>query len=104
VRVNLVVIAFDCANERFGHSIALRAFNRRRSRFKADVTGEVAGLAGNITTAVIGEQFNDERQAIDPVEPMLDGSHHQVTLIFAFDTTCGSEEARSLAITAVQGG
>ena len=42
------------------------------------------------------------RQTIDPTEPMLNGSHHQVTHILAVDAACGGEEAHGLAITAVQ--
>ena len=43
-----------------------------------------------------------ERQTIDPAEPMLNGSHHQVTHVLASDAACGGEEAHGLAITAVQ--
>jgi hypothetical protein len=53
-RADAGVIAFDCANEGFGRSIALRTFDGRRSWFKADVTSEAAGIAGNVATAVIG--------------------------------------------------
>jgi hypothetical protein len=32
----------------FGHSIALRTFDRRRSSFETDVTSEAAGVAGDV--------------------------------------------------------
>ena len=35
-------------------------------------------------------------------EPMLDGSHHQVTHVLAADAAGGGEEAHGLAITAVE--
>lgn len=96
------VVALDRTNEGFGHSITLRTFDRRCSRFKADVASEATSVASDVTTAVVGEPFDGQRQTIDPTEPMLNGSHHQVTHILAFDPACGGEETHSLAITAVQ--
>ena len=43
-----------------------------------------------------------KRQMVHPAEPMLDGSHHQVTHVLSSDAACSGEEAHSLAITAVQ--
>jgi hypothetical protein len=44
LRIDADVIAFDGADEGFSHSIALRAFDGRRSRFKPDVASEAAGI------------------------------------------------------------
>jgi hypothetical protein len=52
--------------------------------------------------AIVGEPFDGERQAIDPTEPMFDGSHHQVTHVPASDAARSGEEAHSFTITAVQ--
>ena len=102
-RTDADIVAFDRADEGFSHSIALRTFDRRRSRFKADVASEAAGIASDIATAIVGKPFDGDRQTIDPAEPMLDGSHHQIAHVLASDTACGSEEAHGFPITAVQG-
>ena len=97
------VVTLDGADEGFCHSVALRTFDRRRSRFKADVASEAASIAGDIATAVVGEPFDGDRQTIDPAEPMLDGSHHQVPHIITADAACSGQEAHGFPITAVQG-
>jgi len=47
------VVAFDRADERFSHSVALWTFDRRRSRFKPDVASEAAGITCNVAAAVV---------------------------------------------------
>jgi hypothetical protein len=41
-RTDADIVAFDRADEGFSHSVALRTFNGRRSRFKTDVASEAA--------------------------------------------------------------
>jgi hypothetical protein len=45
------VVAFDRADEGFSHSVALRTFDRRRSRFKPDVASEAADITCNVAAA-----------------------------------------------------
>jgi hypothetical protein len=85
----------------FGHSIALWTFDRRGSRFEADVASEAACLAGEVTAAIVGQPLDGDRQAIDRAEAMLDGSEHQITNVIAADTAGGGEETHGLAITAI---
>src|ERR1700722_14778245 len=59
-------------------------------------------IGSNVAAAIVGEPFDGERQAIDPTEPMFDGSHHQVTHVLASDAARSGEEAHSFTITAVQ--
>ena len=73
-RADADVVAFDCADEGFCHSIALRTFDGRRSRFRTDVVSEAARVAGNVAAAVVRQPFGGDRQAADPAEPMLDGA------------------------------
>jgi hypothetical protein len=42
------IVAFDCADQGFSHSIALRTFDGRRSRFKPDLASEAAGITCNV--------------------------------------------------------
>ena len=71
-RADADVIAFDCANKSFCHSIALWTFDGRRSRFKADIASEGAGIASDIATAIVAKPFDGVRQAIYRTEPLLD--------------------------------
>ena len=96
------IVAFDCADEGFCHSIALRTFNGRRSWFETDVASEAARIAGNVAAAVVRQPFDGDRRAVDPAEPMLDGGYHQVTHVVAGDAARGSEEAHGFPITAIE--
>ena len=42
------VVAHDRANACFGHSIALRTFERRRCSFKTDAAREAVGIASDV--------------------------------------------------------
>ena len=101
-RTDANIVTFDRTDESFGHSIALRTFDWRRSRFEADVASEPACLVGDVTAAIIGQPLDGDRQAIDQAEAMLDGSDHQITNVLAADAARGSEEAHGLAITAIE--
>src|ERR1700751_5762895 len=63
---NADIVAFDCADEGFSHSIALRTFDGRRSWFKPDVASEAAGITCNVAATVVGQPFDGDRQAVDP--------------------------------------
>src|SRR5262249_23575351 len=43
-------------------SIALWTFDRRGSRFEADVASEAACLAGEVTAAIVGQPLDGDRQ------------------------------------------
>jgi hypothetical protein len=101
-RTDADVVAFDRAHESFSHSVALWTFDRRRSGFETDGASEAAGIASDVAAAVVGEPFDGRREAIEPAEPMLNGSHHQVTHVLACDAARGGEQAHGFAITAVQ--
>jgi hypothetical protein len=89
-------------HEGFGHSIALWTFDRRGSRFQADVASEAACLAGEVTAAIVDSHSLGARQAIDGAEAMLDGSEHQITNVLAADAAGDGEETHGLAITAIE--
>src|SRR5262249_61456471 len=91
---------FDRADEGFGPSFALWAFDWRGFGFEADVASKAACLAGEVTAAIVGQPLDGDRQAIDRAEAMLDGSEHQITNILAADAAAGAEETHGLAITA----
>jgi hypothetical protein len=71
---NADIITLDRADEGFGHSIALWTFDRRGSRFEADVASEAACLAGEVTAAIVDSHSMGARQAIAGAEAMLDGA------------------------------
>jgi hypothetical protein len=52
------VVALEGSDERFGHSVALRAFDGCGSRDQADVAGEAAGVVRGVATAVIGQPLD----------------------------------------------
>jgi hypothetical protein len=41
-RIDAHKVSLDCPYERFGHSVALRAFDRRRPQLETDAAGEAA--------------------------------------------------------------
>ena len=96
------VVTFDGADEDFSHSIALPAFDRRCSTFKPDVPSEATGITSDVAAAIIGQPFDRDGPAIDPAEPMFDGSYHQVAHVVAGDAARGGQEAHGFPITAVQ--
>ena len=60
-RTDADVVAFDRANERFSHSVALRTFDGRRSWFETDVASEAAGITCNVAATVVGQPFDGDR-------------------------------------------
>ena len=48
-RTDADIVTLDGADDGFSHSIALWTFDRRGSRFEADVASEAACLAGEVT-------------------------------------------------------
>ena len=60
------------------------------------------GITSDVAAAVIGQPFDRDGQAIDPAEPMFDGSHHQVAHVVAGDAARGGQEAHGFPITAVE--
>src|SRR5262249_61155094 len=101
-RTDADIVTLDRADEAFGHSIALWAFDWRCRRFEAEVASKAACLAGEVTAAIVGQPLDGDRQAIDRAEAMLDGSEHQITNILAADAAGGGEETHGLAITAIE--
>ena len=101
-RTDADIVTLDRADEGFGHSIALWAFDWRCSRFEAEVASKAACLAGEVTAAIVGQPLDGDRQAIDRAEAMLDGSEHQITNVLAADAAGGGEEAHGLAVTAIE--
>jgi hypothetical protein len=64
--------------------------------------GESARIASDVAATVVGQPFDDNRQAIDPAEALLDGRHHQVSHVVTRDAACGGEEAHGFPVTAVE--
>jgi hypothetical protein len=77
------------------HSIALRTFDGRSSRFKTDGGGR---SCSGVAAAIFGQSLDGDRQTLDPAEPRppLDPA-----IVFA-DAGCRDEEAHSFSTTAVQ--
>jgi hypothetical protein len=71
-RIDVHVVTLNRTDEGFGHSIALRTSDWRRSRFEADVASELACLASNVTAAIVGQPLDGDRHPIDQPEAMLD--------------------------------
>ena len=65
-RAHANIVALNRTDKCFGRSIALWTFDWRRSRFETDVTSEAAGLAGDVTAAIVGQPLDGDRQAIGP--------------------------------------
>jgi hypothetical protein len=69
---------------------------------RPNVASEVARIAGHVAAAVVRQPFDGDRQAVDPAEPMLDGSHHQVAHVVAGDAARGGEEAHGFPVTTIE--
>src|SRR5690606_24224884 len=85
------------------HSIRLRAFDRGGDRQQADLAGEAAGVAGDVTRAVITQPFDGLRQPIDEAEAVLDGGDHEIAHILSLDTLRGGDMAHGFAVATVEG-
>src|SRR5215203_5243007 len=96
------VVAFQRADERLGHSVRLRADERRGARDEADLAGEAAGLASEVAAAVVGPPLDRAGQAVHPTEAMLDGGDHEVADILARDAAGRGDEAHGFTVAAVQ--
>src|SRR5262249_33445910 len=101
-RTDADIVALDCANEGFSHSVALWTFERRRPRFEPDVAGEASGVAGDVSAAVLRKPFDRAGQAFARAKRVLDGSHHQVAHVLASDAAGSGQEAHGFPITAVE--
>jgi hypothetical protein len=55
------IVRLNRTDKGFGRSIALWTFDWRRSRFETDVASEAAGLAGDVTVAIVGEPLDVDR-------------------------------------------
>jgi hypothetical protein len=56
-------------------------------------------LVGDVTAAIVGQPLDGDRQAIDQLEVMLDGSEHQ---ILAAEPRSCAEQPHGLGITAIE--
>ena len=91
------------SDERLGHPVALRTFERGGPRQQADVTSEGSCIAGDLAAAVVAEPFDRLRQAVHAAEPLLDGGDHEVAHVITGDAGGGADEAHRLAVAAVEG-
>src|SRR5438128_5006511 len=102
-RTGADVITLDRANESFGHSVALRAFDWCRPRLQPDLPSKTAGLPGGITTAIIRQPFDRDRQPVDQTEAMLDRHQHEVAHITTGDSAGRRKKAHGFTIAAIEG-
>ena len=68
----------------------------------AQLVTDALVIASNVAAAVVGQLFNGNRQVVDPVKPMVEGSHQQVQHVVAGDAARGGEEAHGFPVTAVE--
>ena len=97
------VVALQRADERFGHAVRLRAFDRRGAGRETDVAGEPAGIVGGVTAAIVGQPLDGRGQLVDLAEPVLDAKHHEVANVFGADPGRGRDIAHGFPIAAVEG-
>ena len=99
-------IAVDERNRRWcsdGFEIGCDNGERVRVAFALDccdreAMSESARIASDVAATVVEQPFDDNRQAIDPAEAMLDGRHHQVPHVVTGDAACGGQEARDIGL------
>lgn len=72
------MVALEGFHEGFGHAVGLRAFDRRRARQQADLTGQFTSLVRAVGRAVVRQPLNRQRQPAPQPEPTLDALDHQV--------------------------
>ncbi len=66
------IIALQCPDERLGHAVRLRAFDRRGSGHETDVSGEPTGVVGSAAATVVGQ-----RLIVIPVGIRQDSHNHR---------------------------
>ena len=96
------VIALEGTDERLGHAVGLRAFDRRSSGDQADVAGEAASVVCGVAAPIIGEPFDLAGHMIYLTEAVLDGGDHEVTHVLGCDAACGRNVAHGFAVAAVE--
>ena len=55
------IVALEGLHERFGHAVALRAFDRGEARHQIERDGDLDGLVGGEDRAVVGEPLHRVR-------------------------------------------
>src|SRR5580704_12740816 len=96
------VIALDGFDEGFGHTIRLRALDRRRARHQPDVASQGARLTGGVRRTVIRQPFDWLGQFADQPKAALDALDHQVADIRAVDAAGRRHPGDRLAVAAVE--
>jgi hypothetical protein len=86
-RLHSCVVALEAFDEGLGHAVALRAFDRRCSRYQLDLSGEGSGLLSGVGRAVIGEPLDRDGQAIDPTVAAFDALDHEVADVTTANAT-----------------
>ncbi len=95
-------VALDCAHERFGHTVPLRAFDWVGSRDRADIAGEAPSVACGVAAAVVGSH-SIVITGGSLAQAMLDCSNHEIAHVFRGDAASGRYEAHGVAIAALEG-
>jgi len=96
------VIALKGFDERLGHAIALRAFDRGEARHQVQRQRELDGPMSGEDRAVVGEPLHRMRRA-DPAEALLDAADHHVADYLAGDAGGGGDPADRFTVVAVEG-
>src|SRR5215467_4763409 len=84
-RADLRVVALESLHKSFGHAIGLWAFDWRRARHQADLAGQLAGLAGGVWRAVVGQPLDRQRQLVHQPEALFDALDDQIADVAAVD-------------------
>src|SRR5215472_13138826 len=96
------IIALEGFNERLGHTVALRAFDRREARHQIERQGDLDGPMGSEDRSVVGEPLHAMRRA-DRTKALLDAVDHHVADHLAGDAGRRGNPADDLAVVAIEG-
>lgn len=96
------IVALECFDKGFCHSVGLRAADRRRARLHSDVHQHRFRVLCNEARAVVGEPFNRLGNGVDATEAFLDIGDDKLLNVFALDALGGCDTGDGVTITAVK--
>src|ERR1700680_1722096 len=101
-RADLDVVALEGFDERFGHTVALRAFDRREARDQVERQGDLDGLVSREDRAVVGEPLHRMWRTYR-AEALLDALNHHVADHLAREAGGDGDPPDDLAVMAIAG-
>lgn len=100
--VNVHVVALERFDEGLGHTVRLRAPDRREARYETEADGKVDRIVGAVAAAVIGQPLDGLQDALRAEAP-LDAFDHQVAEHLAADAVGRCAPSHDFPVTGIEG-